>query len=263
MISTDRDSFGSLLLFPTPLGREGENRSIPEYVIQRIHETRHFAVENLRNAVSFLQWIEHPVPEYELHFYELNKNTPELTLSEYLQIMLTGNDLGVLTDAGCPGIADPGSRLTALSHRYGIPVEPFTGPSSPLLALMAFGIGGQQFAFHGYLPSKTGQRESKLRMLEKRSAEEQSTQLFMETPFRNEDMFRSAMNVLKATTMFSVGAALTTGKEYIRTYSTGEWKQKKTPELNGLPAIFGIRAEAEMTAAQMKKRTPVKKKFGR
>jgi 16S rRNA (cytidine1402-2'-O)-methyltransferase len=252
---------GTLYLFPTPLGRNAENNSLPEAMLRALHSVEHFAVEHVPPAVSFLKWAGHPKPDYELHFYSLDKRTNELKLQEYITLLLNGDDLGVLTDAGCPGVADPGAGLVAQAHHFDIPVHPFTGPSSPILALMGSGLGGQQFSFHGYLPVKPKARTERLLELEQESAETGYTQLFMETPHRNIETYRTALDTLGNATQLSIAANLTLPDAYLRMRLISEWKHQKTPPIDKIPAIFGLRA-AQKPKPNLSRKA-VKKKFSR
>jgi 16S rRNA (cytidine1402-2'-O)-methyltransferase len=261
---TDHTSiFGKVYLIPTPLVMMKENTSIPEFTIQAVHQIKHFCVENLKTAVSFITWVKHPEPEYNLHFYELTKRTSEVQIQEYLTIALNGEDVGVLTDAGCPGVADPGADLVKMAHHFDIEVVPLTGPSSPLLALMASGLGGQKFAFQGYLPVKAQAREKEIRELEERSATNGSTELFMETPHRNLETFKHLLAVLKNDTMVSVSANLTMPDAVIKSREVSDWKHRKAPEIDKIPAIFGIKAKDTQPSRAIMNRKPVKKKFGK
>jgi len=255
--------FGSVYLIPTPLGKNKVNTSLPQHTLDVLHSIDSFCVENLQNAVSFLKWANHPKPEFQLTFFELTKKTKETDIQEYLTHVLNGNDLGVLTDAGCPGVADPGSDLVKMAHHFGIKVVPLTGPSSPILALMASGLGGQHFAFSGYLPFKAQAREQKIKELEQRSAETGSTELFMETPHRNMETFKSLLATLKNDTLLTVAANLTLADEYIKTKEVSDWKPSKSPELDKIPAIFGLKAKEAFIPQAPTHRKAVKKKFGK
>ncbi|AXJ00648.1 16S rRNA (cytidine1402-2'-O)-methyltransferase [Cyclonatronum proteinivorum] len=253
--------FGKLFLIPTPLSRTGENTTLPAATLEIARSLDHFAVENIRQAASFLQWIQHPVPEFEVHFFPLSKSTSELRLQEYVNLMLNGTDLGVLTDAGCPGVADPGADLVKQAHKFGIKVVPLTGPASPILALMGLGLGGQKFAFSGYLPSKAEARATMLRELEQHSAQSGSTELFMETPFRNLETLKAATSTLRMDTQLGVAANLTSPDELIIMCEVSEWQRRKFPDIQKIPAIFGLKAAQDVQLAQKLKRKAVKKKF--
>ncbi|MCC5933357.1 MAG: SAM-dependent methyltransferase [Balneolales bacterium] len=256
-----KSGFGRLYLIPTPLSKTGGNTSLPEATLEITRSIRHFAVENIRQAASFLQWIQHPVPEFEVQFFPLSKRTSELQLQEYVTLLLNGTDLGVLTDAGCPGVADPGADLVKQAHRFGITVVPLTGPASPILALMGLGLGGQKFAFEGYLPAKAEARATVLRALETRSAQTGSTELFMETPFRNLETLKAAAGLLRMDTSLGVAANLTSPDELIVMCEVSEWQRRKMPDIHKIPSIFGLKAAQDAGLENRLKRKAVKKKF--
>ncbi|MCH8556344.1 MAG: SAM-dependent methyltransferase [Balneolia bacterium] len=253
--------YGTLYLIPTPLGKNPVNTSIPQHVIGIVHGLEHFAVENIRQAVSFLQWIKHPKEDFELAFFPLSKRTDDLQQQEYINLLMNGTNIGVLTDAGCPGIADPGAGLVRKAHHFGIPVEPLTGPASPILALMGSGLGGQKFGFSGYLPVKPTARDEMIKELEKRSSDFGSTEMFMETPHRNTDTFNAALKVLQNETELSVGASLTLDGQIIDTKPVSEWKHNRMPDIDKIPAIFSIKAP-EKPKVDLRRKA-VKKKFSR
>ncbi len=253
--------YGTLYLIPTPLGKNHVNTSIPQHVIDIVHRLDHFAVENIRQSVSFLQWVKHPKEDFELTFYPLSKRTNDLQQQEYITLLMNGIDIGILTDAGCPGVADPGAGLVRKAHHFGIPVEPLTGPASPILALMGSGLGGQKFGFSGYLPMKPTYRDEVMKDLEARSADHGSTEMFMETPHRNLDTFKAALRTLQNETELSVGANLTLDGQIIDTKAVSEWKHTPLPALDKIPAIFSIKA-AEKPKVDINRKA-VKKKFSR
>jgi 16S rRNA (cytidine1402-2'-O)-methyltransferase len=234
---------GTLYLIPTPLGRNADQTGLPADTLRIIKSVSHFAVENLKNAVSFLKFCEHPTPEFELFFYSLDKNTPAREVHSYLDVLKQGHDLGVLTDAGCPGIADPGAMMAGLAHQQGFRVIPLVGPSSILLALMASGLNGQQFAFNGYLPIEMKKRRSSLSELEKRSSRHRETQIFMEAPYRNLELFKDILDICTASTLLCVASNLTMPDEYIATKTVAAWKSDSLPDIDKKPAIFLIHAE--------------------
>jgi 16S rRNA (cytidine1402-2'-O)-methyltransferase len=195
-------------------------------------------VEELRTARRYLSKSGIGVPIDNLHFFELNEHTPsEQDISVYLQAAIEGNNVGLLSEAGVPAVADPGARLVRLAHQKNIPVIPLTGPSSLLLALMASGLNGQQFAFAGYLPVKPPERKQRLLQLEKRSTAEQQTQLFIEAPYRNEALLADILNVCRPNTLLCIAANLTEPDAYIKTQTIALWKTT-TVELNKKPCVF-------------------------
>lgn len=240
---------GTLYLIPTPLGRNAEQTGLPEETLRIVRSVTYFAVENLKNAVSFLKFCEHPRQEFELFFYSLDKKTPARDVHSYLDVLRQGHDLGVLTDAGCPGIADPGAMMAGLAHQQGFRVVPLVGPSSILLALMASGLNGQQFAFSGYLPIEKKKRRSAVAELEKRSSRYRETQIFMEAPYRNLELFKDIIEICSESTLVSIASNLTLKDEYIATKSVAGWKSESLPDIDKKPAIFLIHAEDYLQAA--------------
>ena len=231
-------------MIPVPLGKTDANNSLPPDVIRQIHEIKVFFVENIRSAVRFLQWIEHPIPEYEIHFHILDKHTKAEDFADFGKI-LGKEPSGILSEAGAPGVADPGAKLVSMAHRRSVPVVPLVGPSSILLALMASGLNGQQFAFNGYLPIDSRQREEHLRHLENKSAKNGSAQLFMEAPYRNKQVLDAATEFLKDDTELCIAGALTLENEWVRRYPISAWKSKKKDLPDNIPAIFAIQATVQ------------------
>jgi 16S rRNA (cytidine1402-2'-O)-methyltransferase len=237
---------GTLYLIPTPLGPQPENQVLPGHVIRTVHTLNTFFVERIRQANSFLRWIAHPVPDFKCRFYELNKHTPGEDLIEMLSVLKSGSDAGIITEAGCPGVADPGGELVRLAHESGIPVVPLVGPSSILLAVMASGMNGQSFSFHGYLPRPGRERTERIRFLENESAGRNLTQVFMETPYRNNDLLKELIRELEESTRLCIAADLTLPDEQIISRRISEWRKKKVGadiDLDQRPAIFLLFAE--------------------
>lgn len=251
---------GKLFLIPTPLGPHPGNQVLPGHVIKTVHTLDTFFVERIRQANSFLRWIKHPVPDFKCRFYELNKHTPGEDLIEMLSLLKNGVNAGIITEAGCPGIADPGSDLVRLAHESGIPVIPLVGPSSILLAVMASGMNGQAFAFHGYLPRPGHQRTERIRQLQNESAARQITQVFMETPYRNNNLMSELIRELPDETRLCAASNLTLPDEQIISCRVAEWKKKKF-DLDHRPAIFLLMAAAAETVAGAKgKKKPAHKR---
>ena len=261
---TDSDA-GTLYLIPAPLGKDPVNRVLPEHVISVVHSLDAFFVERIRQANSYLRWLKHPVPDYKCRFYELNKHTPGEDLLEMLSVLKNGVNAGIISEAGCPAVADPGSELVRLAHESGIRVVPLTGPSSVLLALMASGLNGQSFTFHGYLPKPGRERTEKIRHLQTESARKNITQIFMETPFRNNQLLEELRTELDPDTLLSAGVNLTLPEEQIITRRISDWKSE-TIDIDNKPAIFLILAEKKGTSrpafsgAQKKKKPAHKRK---
>ncbi|MCB0705927.1 MAG: SAM-dependent methyltransferase [Saprospiraceae bacterium] len=228
---------GTLYLLPIPLG-EDANHTLPEYLIQQFHRLDYFVAERAKTARRFLKEINHPKPMSEIHIEELNKHSQAEDLPFLLKPALEGHDLGLLSEAGCPGVADPGAQLIQLAHNRQIKVFPMVGPSSILLALMASGMNGQQFCFNGYLPQKKPDLIRKLQLLEKQALKFKQTQLFIETPYRNGAMFEACLEALAPNTRLCIACDLTLPTQYVRTCDIADWKKQPTPELHKRPAVF-------------------------
>ncbi|RAV29980.1 SAM-dependent methyltransferase [Sinomicrobium soli] len=232
---------GTLFLIPVTLGEQPPLEVLPLSVKRVIGETDHYIVENQKSARRFIKKICPDKVQADLHLYPLNKRTDPGELPGFLQPCLEGRNMGVISEAGCPGIADPGADVVALAHRKGIRVEPLVGPSSILLALMASGMNGQSFAFNGYLPIDKGQRKQEIRKLEKRSAELNQSQIFIETPYRNNQMLADLASTLQDNTLVCVACDITLPTQYIRTQKALHWK-KNREDLHKRPCIFIIHA---------------------
>lgn len=231
---------GILFLIPNTLGENAPDEVIPQKVIETAQRLRHFIVEDVRTVRRYLRKIDRTFPIDDSQFFELNQHTDRSKIEPYLKPLLEGNDMGIISEAGCPAVADPGADIVALAHRKGIRVVPLVGPSSILLAQMASGFNGQSFAFVGYLPIEAAERQKRLRKLEHRAKEENQTQLFIETPYRNMKLFDELTATLKGDTRLCIACDITLESEYIETRTIGEWKQKKPQDLNKRPTIFGI-----------------------
>ena len=229
----------SLYLIPVTLGETPVSKVLPEYNAGVVAGIKHFIVENIRSARRFLKA---SVPEIDidsLTFYELNEHTDPKTIGGYLDpITKHGMDMGVVSEAGCPAVADPGALVVEMAHRKNVPVIPLSGPSSMIMAVMASGFNGQSFAFNGYLPVKAGERASKIRLLEARAWKENQTQLFIEAPYRNLKMLETLISVCRKDTRLCIAAGITCDEEYIHTHTIEEWKKQPEPPINKIPAIF-------------------------
>jgi len=225
-----------LYLIPNRLSENCFNDVLPQNVIKIIHGINQFIVEDIRSARRFLSKLKHPQTIDSLIFCELNEHTPETEIDNMLQFLQTA-DVGIITEAGVPGVADPGAAIVKLAHKNKIKVVPLVGPSSILLALMASGLNGQSFAFVGYLPVKKNERQERLRYLEKRSLNEKQTQIFIETPYRNKQLLEDILICCHSSTLLTIAADITGEKEYIVTKSIKEWKTK-LPELHKIPTVF-------------------------
>lgn len=232
-------SAGKLYLIPAPLGDATPLEAvIPAGTINSLRSICHFVVEELRTARRYLSKAGIGVPIDSLTFFELNEHTPVTQdISSYLQPALDGHPVGLLSEAGVPAVADPGARLVLLAHQKNIEVVPLTGPSSLLLALMASGLNGQRFAFAGYLPVKAAERQQQLRSLERRSAAEQQTQLFIEAPYRNENLLADILATCRPDTLLCVAADITQPGALIKTMPIAAWR-KTTIDIRKKPCIF-------------------------
>ena len=228
---------GTLYLIPSTLG-PGAIDTIPERTLLITRRLRHFVVETGKVARAFLKEVELDHRLQECTYYELNKRTPDAALPDFLAAALDGAGVGLLSDAGAPGVADPGARVVLLAHRLGIRVVPLPGPSAILQSIMAAGLNGQSFVFHGYLSPKRPQLARDLRRLEADSKRHRQTQLWIEAPYRNQAMVEVALASLSTTTLFSVAADLTTDTEYIKTAQVADWGADAGAMLNRRPAMF-------------------------
>lgn len=227
----------ALYLIPVTLGDTAIESVLPPYNKEVIMHIRHFVVEDVRSARRFLKKVESSIDIDALTFYPLNKHTSPQEISTYLNPLIGGESVGVISEAGCPAVADPGADVVAMAQVKGLKVVPLVGPSSILLAVMGSGFNGQSFAFHGYLPIEPGERAKKLKQLEQRAYAESQTQLFIETPYRNGKMLDDILQHCRPQTKLCIAANLTCDNEYIRTLSVKEW-QKKKPDLAKMPCIF-------------------------
>ena len=201
---------------------------------------RHFIVEDIRSARRFLRQADRTFPIDESIFYEMGKHADEKRFSSYLQPLREGKPVGVISEAGCPAVADPGADIVSIAQREGLRVVPLVGPNSMIMAVMSSGLGGQSFAFNGYLPVEPADRAKRLKALETRAWTEGQTQLFIETPYRNQKMFQSLLAALRPQTRLCIAAGITTKDEYIRTLRISEWKKEVLPDLSKVPTIFLI-----------------------
>ncbi len=227
----------ALYLLPVTLGETPLDKVLPAYNKQVITGIRHFIVENVRTARRFLRQVDSHFDIDGSRFFELNKHTSPQDIAGFLQPLYDGNPMGVISEAGCPAVADPGADVVAIAQRKGIKVVPLVGPSSIILSVMASGFNGQSFAFHGYLPIKPDERIKKLRQLEQRVYNEHQTQLFIETPYRNGKMIEDILCTCRQQTKLCIAANLTCEDEYVCTRTVKEWRGK-VPELSKKPCIF-------------------------
>lgn len=215
----------SLYLIPVTLGDTPVSQVLPQYNAEVIRGLSHFIVENIRSARRFLKAVDKSIDIDSLTFYELNQHTDRTGIECYLKPMDEGHSVGVISEAGCPAVADPGADVVAIAQRKGLKVVPLVGPSSIIMSVMAAGFNGQSFAFHGYLPIEDGARAKRLRELEARAYQESQTQLFIETPYRNLKMMQTLLSVLRPQTRICLAANITCQDENIRTRTVTEWKK--------------------------------------
>lgn len=227
---------GKLYLIPTVLAPGTAAKVLSPQIREVIVRTDHFFAENLRTARRFISELQTGRRMEEINFYELNKDTPEMETAQQLEFLLHGHDAGVLSEAGCPGVADPGRVAVRWAHSHGVAVVPLVGPSSILLALMASGMSGQHFAFHGYLPIDRDLRTKELKRLEK-EAQKRQTQIFMETPYRNNALLADILQHCQPQTLLCIATQITAPDEMIVTRTVQQWHTAK-PDLHKKPTIF-------------------------
>lgn len=230
--------FGTLYLIPVTLGDDNISYVIPAEVIAITQKLDTFVVESEKSARHFLSTIKTAKPVRQLALNLLNEHTNDKDISTLLAPLLAGHDVGLMSDAGCPGIADPGAKLVELAHQKGIRVIPFVGPSSILLSLMASGLNGQQFAFLGYLPVDKTARNLKLKEIEKRSLSHKETQIFIETPYRNQHMFEAILSTCQPNTRLCIACDISLISEVIVTKTITTWKKSVLPDLHKRPTVF-------------------------
>lgn len=229
----------ALYLIPVTLGDTLLEKVLPSYNKEIILQIKHFIVEEVRTARRFLKKVEPSIDIDSLTFYPLNKHTLATEISGYLKPLVGGEPMGVISEAGCPAIADPGADVVAIAQRRGLKVVPLVGPSSILLSVMGSGFNGQSFAFHGYLPIDQAERTRKIKQLEQRAYAEDQTQLFIETPYRNRRLLEELLQTCRPQTRLCIACNVTCEDEYIRTRTVKEWKGN-FPNLEKRPCIFLI-----------------------
>jgi 16S rRNA (cytidine1402-2'-O)-methyltransferase len=230
------DKPGTLYLIPTGLGSDART-ILPESTLRELSTLAGFIVENPKSARQFLKAVGYPGPLAGVRMQTLDEHTPEAALAELLTPLLAGEDWGLLSEAGCPAVADPGAMLVRLAHEHGIRVVPRVGPSAILLALMASGLNGQRFAFHGYLPVDRDERRKKLQELENESQRADRTQIFIEAPYRNDVLLRAILDACRDDTLVCLATHITLASESIRTRSVKVWRNAP-PDLNRRPTVF-------------------------
>jgi len=230
---------GVLYLVPNTLGNPDTATTIPEGIKATVKHIRLFIVENVRNARRYLIQLDGGIHIDSLTFFELNKHTPAEEIPAFLERVEKGMDAAIISEAGLPGVADPGAVVVQMAHEKGIRVVPLSGPSSILLALMASGLNGQSFCFHGYLPVKKPDRIRKIREIEQAAIRTGETQLFIETPYRNDALLNDILATCHPSTRLCIAADITLDTEFIFTQSAGDWIKKK-PALHKRPVLFLI-----------------------
>ncbi len=228
---------GKIYLIPTPLGDDALH-TIPPYVINIIHGIDTFIVERAKTARHFIKATVPPYPLSNLTIFEIDEHVESIDFQGIVKILNSGKNIGVMSEAGCPGVADPGAGVVDWAHRNGFDIVPLVGPSSILLALMGSGFNGQAFQFHGYLSAKRGEIGKDLKRLEETVKRTKQTQIFIETPYRNKALIEAALTVLQPNTKLCIAADLTTPPQYLMTKTIAEWKKTAMPDLHKRPAIY-------------------------
>lgn len=226
-----------LYLLPNLLSESPWQNVLPIHNAEIINNISFFIVEDIRNARRFLKKVNRDINIDLLTFMELNKHTPDVQKNSYLDFIRQGNDMGIISEAGCPGVADPGAEIVKLAHKRNIEVVPLVGPSSILLALMASGLNGQNFAFTGYIPVKKPERLKRIQQLENQALYHRQSQIFMETPYRNNHLLNDLLSTCQPNTSLCIAADITSENEMIITKTVADWK-KNPPDLEKKPVIF-------------------------
>lgn len=230
--------YGTLHLIPVSLGQTPASAWLPADVQAQAGHLHTYIAENAKTARSFLKQMPLKRPLQEITIHELGPKTDDRTLRQWLEPLKQGAEIGLVSEAGCPAVADPGAKAVAIAHQWGVNVKPWVGPSSILLGLMASGLDGQRFAFHGYAPVDAAQRIKQLKSWEESSARLHQTQVLIETPYRNQAMLTSITESLKGNTLLCVARSLTTPEEWIRTLPISQWRTQPKPDLDKRPTLF-------------------------
>lgn len=245
---------GRLWLIPTPLGDTADpRRCLPPDTVAIASQLHYFIAENARTARAFLKHLDLDRPIQQIEIRELSEHTPATELPALLSPILAGQDAGLVSEAGCPAVADPGAALVALAHRHRVPVHPLIGPSAILLALMASGMGGQAFAFVGYLPQQPDARLQAVRSLEQRSAHSGETILMIETPYRNQAIFETLLSGLSGDCRLMVASSLSLPEQLIRTDRVAAWRDSPV-QLTRVPTVFGLIAPPRQSPSAQRHR---------
>ncbi len=230
---------GKLFLIPVPISEENGLKHIPEYNLQQVRLLTHFIVEDEKMARRFLKLFGYS-PIEKANLLLLNEHTKKENISELLASLLKGEDVGLMSDAGCPGIADPGADVVKMAHQKGIEVIPLIGPSSIVLSIMASGFNSQNFAFVGYLPIEKPHKVKRIKELELLAIKNKQAQFFIETPYRNEQMLETLFSTLSPQTIVFIGKDVLSAQQYLKSATVAEWKKMVKPNLNKIPVVFGI-----------------------
>ena len=233
---------GRLFLIPVTLGPSTADTVLPPPVCETARRLQHFVAENAKSARAFLKSLPSTTPLQQIDIKELNEHTPADALAGMLAPLLAGSDVGLVSEAGCLAVANPGALLVALAHENGIKVVPLIGPSSILLAPMASGLSGQNFAFHGYLPAKDEARQARIRELKRDSHLGKRTQIFIETPYRNRQMLETLIKTCGAGTRICVATDLTVETESVVTARAVDWRRRALPDIDRHPTVFLLQA---------------------
>jgi len=234
---------GTLHLIPVGLGQAETALWLPASAQAQAGKLDTYIAENAKTARSFLKLMPLERPLQEITIHELGPKTDDRILRQWLEPLKHGAEIGLVSEAGCPAVADPGAKAVAIAHQWGMTVKPWVGPSSILLGLMASGLDGQRFAFHGYAPVDAGQRVKQLKSWEESSARHHQTQALIETPYRNQAMFASLTEHLKGNTLLCVARSLTTSDEWVRTLPVSQWRTQPKPDLDKQPTLFLFQAQ--------------------
>lgn len=232
------DIQGTLHLIPVGLADSPPDDWLPARVQREAAQLTRYIAENAKTARSFLKQLPLPGPLQAIEIQTLSDRTQDAEIKAWLAPLAKGQDIGLVSEAGCPAVADPGARAVAMAHQMGARVKPWVGPSSILLGLMASGLDGQRFAFHGYAPVKPEARKQQLKQWEQMSARQSQTQVLIETPYRNMAMLESLLQTLSPRTRLCIARDVTGAHEWIRTLTVAQWRQASPPELAGLPTLF-------------------------
>lgn len=233
---------GKIYLIPTPISDDTSIIDVlPSSNIELLKNINYFVVENIRTARRFISKCKIDKEIDSITFTELSEHTTREEVEKMIAPIINGSDCGLMSEAGVPAIADPGSELIALAHTFNIEIIPLVGPSSILLSLMASGMNGQSFVFHGYIPIKSDARDKKIKDMGRDVVSKKQTQIFIEAPYRNDKLFESILNTLPESILLCIASNITSNNQYIKTLTIREWKKSKThPQINKIPTIFII-----------------------